>query len=124
MSIKKVIIFFALVSVLSSTAFARHLHKENEYQRAWCGDAGGVIEYRLDDGSRVDCVTEEYAIEFDFARKWAEAVGQALYYAEKTGKKPGIVLIMEGKKPGRFLKRLEFIAGRYNIKVWSMAAIN
>ena len=36
-----------------------------------------------------------YAVEFDFAEKWAEAVGQALYYALKTGKKPAVVLIME-----------------------------
>jgi len=44
------------------TVLAVHLHKEKEYQKVWCEQAGGVMEYRLDDGTRVDCLTGEYAI--------------------------------------------------------------
>ncbi len=29
-----------------------------------------------------------------WAYKWAEAIGQSLYYAKMTGKKPAIALIM------------------------------
>jgi len=51
------------------------------------------MEIRLSDGTRADCVTSEYAVEFDFARKWAEGLGQALRYARLTGKKAAVVLI-------------------------------
>jgi predicted protein tyrosine phosphatase len=61
----------------------------------WCGQAGGKMEHRLPDGARVDCLTGAYAVEFDFADKWAESVGQALHYAEATGREAGVVLILE-----------------------------
>ncbi|MFH1027609.1 MAG: hypothetical protein V1791_06370 [Pseudomonadota bacterium] len=35
-----------------------------------------------------------YAVEVEYAHKWAEAIGQSLYYSRMTGKKPGVVLIM------------------------------
>jgi len=109
-------LFFAL------PASAAHPQKEKVYQEAWCAIAGGVTEYTLDDGARVDCLTDEYAIEFDFAPKWAEAIGQALYYGMKTGRKPGVVLIIE-HKDARFQKRLDTVAEKYNIKVWTVNAV-
>jgi hypothetical protein len=39
-------------------------------------------------------VQEADHVEFDWAEKWAEAVGQSLHYARMTGKRPGIVLIL------------------------------
>lgn len=64
---------------------------ERDFQRA---HHKGIMEYRLPDGSRVDDLTPEYAVEYDFARKWAESVGQSLHYARITGRKAGIVLIL------------------------------
>lgn len=49
----------------------------------------------LADGTRADCITQTHAIEFDFDKKWAESLGQALHYAQQTGKRAGVVLIME-----------------------------
>ena len=43
----------------------------------------------------MDCLTSCHAVEFDFASKWAESVGQALYYQYKTNKKAMVVLIIE-----------------------------
>ena len=57
--------------------------------------------------TRVDCLAKDYAIEFDFAKKWAEAVGQSLYYSKLTGKQPAIVLIMTSITDYRYLKRIE-----------------
>ena len=74
---------------------AKHLHHERYYQTILCDALGGEMEVVLSDRTRVDCLTEEYAIEVDFAKKWAESVGQALYYAKITGKKPAIGLIVE-----------------------------
>lgn len=45
----------------------------------------------------VDCLTDECVIEFDFSNKWAEAIGQSLYYANQTGKKADIFLICKNK---------------------------
>jgi hypothetical protein len=75
------------------------------------------MEYRLFDRTRVDCLTDNYAIEVDFAKKWAEGIGQSLYYADVTGKIPAVGLIV-GKKDKRFLKRINRIAKKYNIKVF------
>ena len=81
----------------------------------------GRSEYRLDDGTRIDCLTDTHAIEFDFAKKWAESIGQALYYAMKTGKRAGVVLIIENaQKEQRYLKRLQSVACRYGISVWTL----
>ena len=101
---------------------AGHLQSEKEYQTAWCAEASGITEYVLDDRTRVDCMTEEYAIEFDFGPKWAEAIGQSLYYAMKTGKKPGVVLILEFEGE-QYVKRLQVVANKYHIKVWILRPV-
>ncbi|MDP2689260.1 MAG: hypothetical protein Q8P48_04005 [Deltaproteobacteria bacterium] len=81
------------------------------------------MEYRLPDRTRVDCVTVEYAVEVDFAGKWAEAIGQAVYYAMMTDKKPGILLIMDGEeeKDARYLERLKTVTESLGIAVWTIA---
>lgn len=70
-----------------------------------CGERGGETEAVLEDRTRVDCLTDEYAVEVDFGDGWAEAIGQALYYAERTGRRPGIVLVLEDGGE-RYLRRL------------------
>jgi hypothetical protein len=60
----------------------------------------------MPDNTRCDCLTKEYAIEFDFAEKWAEAIGQSLFYALQTNKKAGIGLIIEKPKDYKFWLRL------------------
>ena len=116
----KILGTIALLLLCAAIASAAHLHLEKEYQAQWCAGHNGVTEYVLDDGARVDCLTDEYAIEFDFAYKWAESIGQSLYYAEKTGRKPGIVLILEKDGDERYLKRLKIVSEKYQIKVWIM----
>lgn len=118
----KIIIF--LIFLTSTPALAAHQYKEKEYQEAFCKEVGGVTEYVLDDGARVDCLTDEYAIEFDFGAKWAESVGQSLYYGLKTNKKSGIVLILESERDNRFFKRLSAVAGQHNLKVWTMMPVD
>lgn len=80
---------------------------EADYQLPWCEAAGGVAEYVLPDHTRVDCLTATHAVEFDFAPKWAEAIGQALYYASQTQRKAAVVLILQERKEERFVRRLE-----------------
>lgn len=89
-----------------------HKYKEKHYVQAYCK---GQIEYRLPDKTRVDCLTEEYAIEFDYGNKWAEGIGQSLYYAKKTGKKPAIALILRSEKDNKYIERINAVDK--NIKV-------
>ena len=77
------------------------------------------MEHRLTDGTRVDCLTKEYAVEVEYAPKWAESIGQALYYAQSTGRKPGVLMILQNDKDERFLKRLRVVAKEQGIKVWT-----
>lgn len=117
---KTVFLMVLLAALLSvSPAEARRLFKEKVYQRAWCDSAGGVTEVVLPDRTRADCVTGEYAVEVDFASKWAEAVGQSLYYAIMTGKRPGILLIME-ESDERHLERVRVVAEKLGVRVWTV----
>lgn len=109
------------LALLISPAFAGgHIYPERHYQQAWCDAMGGQMEVMLPDRTRVDCLTDEYAVEVDFAPKWAEAIGQSLYYAHMTGKKPGVLLIMEHSKDQRYLERLNEVAKEHHLKVWKM----
>ena len=114
--IKKLMIILILILV-STSANAKRLHKERWYQERECT---GITEYKLDDNTRVDCLTDEYAIEDDFANKWAEAIGQSLHYARKTGLKAGIHLIMEKESDEKHYKKLMDNINFYKlpIKVW------
>jgi len=117
---KSICILGIILICNASVSFAQHLYKEKDYQAVWCKNAVGVVEYVLDDKTRMDCLTEEYTIEFDFAPKWAEAVGQSLYYALKTSKKSGIVLIIERQGDEKHIEKLNGISEKYSIKAWIM----
>ena len=93
--------------------------KKNEkyYQTIFCKKMNGIMEYRLKDKTRVDCLTSNFAIEVDWAKKWAEAVGQSLYYAESTNKKAAIALIASHKDE-RFIKRVKKLALKFDIKLF------
>lgn len=92
---------------------------ERQAQERLHSKYGGKLEYRLWDGARVDVLTEEEAIEIDFARKWAEAIGQAKYYSYVTGKKPAIILlIVDREKDGNFIYRCQTVCTRDGIRLY------
>lgn len=62
-----------MLLLLTLSLQAKHLHYEKVYQKNFCNKMHGQIEYVLDDKTRVDCLTASYAIEVDFAPKWAES---------------------------------------------------
>jgi hypothetical protein len=77
------------------------------------------MEYRLKDKTRIDCLSSEYAIEVDWAKKWAEAIGQSLYYSLMTNKKPAIALIVDSNDE-RFINRAKLVASKFNIKIFTI----
>ncbi len=121
---KKTLLIF-LILFLCSASFAsepkNHKYFEKDYQKVWCDKHCGSIEVILPDRTRVDCVTATHAIEFDFAPKWAESIGQALYYGEVLQKQPGIVLIIENlEKDQKYINRVKTVAVKNGITLWLM----
>jgi hypothetical protein len=92
--------------------------KESYYQKKFAKTINGQIEYVLSDQARVDIVTDTFAIEVDFGEKWAESIGQSLFYSTYLKKKAGVLLIVNGTLEDRFVKRLMSVASYHNITVW------
>lgn len=114
---KKFLITF-LFLIISISVEAGHLYPEKYYQSAWCGKRQGKAEYKLKDNTRVDCLTANYAVEFDFAPKWAESFGQAKYYAKMTGKKAAVILIIEKPSDWKYYHRLKAICEENDVTLW------
>jgi len=123
------IILVSLI-IFSFTFQANAKKKESYYQDIHCDNLDGIAEYKLEDRTRIDCLTNTKAIEHDFAPKWAECAGQAIYYAEKINiicdnlsdnekkqltfsceykRKPVCTLIGTEKQFERYIPRIETI---------------
>ena len=57
----------------------------------------------------------------DLGNNWAETVGQSAYYSIQTGKKAGIVLILESMKDRKYWIRLNTTIQHFNLPIdtWS-----
>ena len=96
--------------------YVKHQHSESSYQHAWCSAHNGIEEYENSDMTRVDCLTKKHAVEFDFANKWAESIGQAEHYALITHKKGKIVLILEDPDSEMiYFNRIKKIARKHHL---------
>ena len=80
------------------------LRTERDYQLKCNEIFQGLVEHRLSDNTRVDILTDDLAIEVDFAKKWYEAIGQATHYARLTKKKPAILLIVREADDEKYVK--------------------
>lgn len=81
---------------------------EQEYQTVLCNEFNTSVQ--LPTRTEVDCVSEDLAIEVDFSEKWAEAVGQSLYYASELNLRPGIILICKEAQTSRPCLRHRYLA--------------
>ena len=109
------VILLLLFSPLSISA--KTLFHESDYQNIWCSLHNGITEYKNIDKTRVDCLTKTHAVEFDFAKKWAESVGQAEYYSLMTGKRGMVVLIIENPEEMKYLKRVQALSKLHDFDV-------
>ena len=114
------LLFIFFLFYFNFPVYSSRLYSEKYYQNAWCSKWNGRQEVKLIDSTRVDCITKNYAIEFDFAPKWAEAVGQSLHYSRMTGKKPAIILIIEKNEDFKYYHRVKPLCEKYNIALWYM----
>lgn len=109
------VISFMMSLFIAAALSTAHLHPEAAYRDAWCM---GQTEVRMPNGNRADCITTSYAVEVEFAGKYHEGVGQALDYAQQTGKKPAILLIIESEKDWRHYNKLKPLAAKEGIRLW------
>lgn len=117
------LLLIALCLAIPAQALAAspHAHPERWYQERWCASRG-QMEVVMPDQSRVDCMNATHAVEFDFSKKWAESIGQALNYGAQSGKTPGVVLILEAPGDVRYLERVRTVRRTYGLplEVWAV----
>lgn len=116
----KILIAFLFIMLPFTETFTQS-YSENFYADYIQTLIGGEREVRVK-GGRVDIVTDEYAIEVEKAASWKEAIGQSLWYALNTNKKPGIILIVESEKQYTYFLQLNSALAYANlsdaISVW------
>jgi len=113
---KKLIVLLLLL--VATPAFAT-LHVESWYQDRECTD--GVKEYMNEDNTRTDCYirtsSELVNIEYDFAHKWYECIGQAMHYATLNGGTARCVLIVEDMSEIKYIDRAQRTVNHFNLPV-------
>ena len=82
------LICLSLFALMAGSAFAAN---SRPLQQRYC--AGMLQEKYVPFGGRADCLNDKYAIEVEWVKDWYQAVGQSLYYAAATKKKPAIILL-------------------------------
>jgi len=108
----------ALMAFLSLSAYSlaelelKQPKTERDYQEAWCA---GDMEVVLKDKTRVDCLVYQYAVEIDWAHKWAECIGQSLHYARMTNRTPGCLLIISKPSDCKHIQKVELLG----IRTWT-----
>ena len=110
---------FGLLAVSSLYA-----QTESDYIRMLGEYMGGELEESIPNG-RIDILTDQYAIEVEFAAKWKNSIGQALWYALNTQHQPAIILILESQEDNRLAIMLESTldyAGLEHVQVWKYPA--
>ena len=75
-------------------------------------------EVRLPDGTRCDLVNDEFAIEVEWPHKWAESIGQSLYYASELKKKPAVLFLTRGPEDAKYIRRAKAVAQQHGITLY------
>ena len=114
---RKSISAFILIFFLSLSSTA--LEKEKYYSEMYCEELSGKVNYNLADKSKVDCLTDTHAYEVDWAdgMKVYEAIGQSLYYASQTNKKPGIILLIRKNNSEKHIRKVKEVINFFELDI-------
>ncbi|MFA0812012.1 hypothetical protein [Microbulbifer epialgicus] len=97
-----------LLLLLGGQAFA---FSEKELQHYVCHEhlklPESAIEVRLGDGTRADCLGDEYVVEVEFASKWKDSIGHVMHYSNQTQKKPLVYLLLTSPKDMRYYHQMQ-----------------
>jgi hypothetical protein len=115
---KILLLLFVLLLSTASTCSNRKIH----FKKIFSQYINGKIDVPLDISKSfiVDIVSDTFAIDVEFAPRWAMSIGHSLYGATKLNKKAGILLITYKNNANEYLPILMPIANKYNITVWTM----
>lgn len=102
-----------LISLLSFSVISA----EKDISDQWCASQNGVSQFRTKDGTYVDCLTDQYAIEAEFDYKWKEGIGQALHYAESTEREAAILFIKRQNSKKDYYSQLQRVIRRYDLQI-------
>jgi hypothetical protein len=72
-------------------------------------------EFVCPDGSRVDVLTPEFAYEVEWASKWKESIGQAVFYGIATNRQPAVILLMD-REQTEYL-RCAVVCGKLGVRL-------
>jgi len=113
----KILLPFLLSLFFISSTYA--IENEAFYSDKFCSEMSGKSEHVLKDLSRVDCLTDTHAFEFDWAdgMKVYEAIGQSLYYASETGKDPGIYLLIRKKNSEKHIRKVKRVIETFELPI-------
>lgn len=94
------------LTITCSTVFGQSTEwNENEHADFIQQLIGGQREHSVESG-RIDLLTDEYAFEIEWANKWKDSIGQAIWYGLQTNKKPGIILLLKSKEEYKYYIQL------------------
>ena len=116
-----IIIGLLITLLIPAIVWAERLHPKRWYQERWCAKYFDNTEVSVSD--QYDCLSPKYVIEFDYADLWYESIGESLHYALQTGRKAGIVLIMEKDSDMKYWIKLKKTIEHYHlpIEIWNTA---
>ena len=117
-------LILAAIFMVSAGAMAK-FEKEDFYNKQYCAEMGGTFgQYHKNTGATrafVDCETNDTVWEGEWSHKSYEAVGQSLWYASITGKKPGLLFYIKKDNQDKYIKRailtMESLGIEYEIRV-------
>ena len=100
------ILFFAIACIQRAAAWESYQFDlpsqapEAQWRDYLSEKLGAQHEVRVE-GGRIDVMTDTEVFELDWPHKWHEGLGQALHYADATGKKPILALISYSQGPDK-----------------------
>lgn len=113
----KFLLLALIIVLLASPSMAKRSNPESFYKEIWCKNNKGEENVIIGNYAICDCVTNEYAVEVEFANNWMDTIGKSLHFAQETGKKPGVVLILENIQDRRFKERMLKMIEHYKLDI-------
>ena len=101
---------------------------EKDWTDALAKKINGQSEVQVDRG-RVDVMTDAYAIEIDFLKKWHEGLGQAIHYGDESNRIGVLALIAgnnahENLEQAKLLKKIERLCINKGVKLILLGSAN
>lgn len=101
---------------------------EKDWTDALAKRINGQSEVQVDRG-RVDVMTDSYAIEIDFIKKWHEGLGQAIHYGDESTRIGVLALIdkneaHEDLEHLRLLKKIEKLCIKKGVKLILLRSVD